>query len=281
MTKERNICASCIGMDFQNHVVVSDQKLPKWLENYNYVKNFIEKSHEFKLKRKKTKTFPISLHVPDHKNKFVLYWAAMPSKNEMKIIGAKEAYGAFTNSGVSKVDSKGNVTFHIQCPQNYRAILGKKEDIFYRHVHFCFEKDKVWDKDHIFTKVITCDVKMRNLKCIYSDNNKKCQPPGYILINTLSKADYDKKHIPGSIHLDADTVKSMDSKQCENFFKKIIRTTPHLKKAVQQKDLFWYSIPIILYCKNKQCHASDRCLKELYEKGMVNVKILRQGMGTL
>jgi len=53
MTKERNICASCIGMDFQNHVVVSDQKLPKWLENYNYVGLTYLSSNKFKLKRKK------------------------------------------------------------------------------------------------------------------------------------------------------------------------------------------------------------------------------------
>ena len=40
----------------------------------------------------------------------------------------------------------------------------------------------------------------------------------------------------------------------------------------------WYAVPIILYCQNDTCNASDRCLEELYKKQMVNIKIYKSGM---
>jgi rhodanese-related sulfurtransferase len=51
-----------------------------------------------------------------------------------------------------------------------------------------------------------------------------------------------------------------------------------LKKAIDKKDIEWYAIPIILYCKNKNCKASDHCLEELTKKGIVNIKIFRGGI---
>ena len=44
------ICASCVGMDFNSPVLSSDNDLPKWLENVNYVTDFIERWKSFKLK---------------------------------------------------------------------------------------------------------------------------------------------------------------------------------------------------------------------------------------
>ena len=60
------ICASCIGMDFHNPVLSSDKKIPKWLENFNYVRDFITKKKQFKLQKKKgNDIFPISIQLPD------------------------------------------------------------------------------------------------------------------------------------------------------------------------------------------------------------------------
>ena len=80
------ICASCIGMDFHNPVLSSDKKIPKWLENFNYVRDFITKKKQFKLQKKKgNDIFPISIQLPDkYKGKYVLYWASNPTKNELK-----------------------------------------------------------------------------------------------------------------------------------------------------------------------------------------------------
>ena len=62
------LCASCVGMDFNNPVLSSDKDLPKWLENVNYVNDFIKRWKSFKIKKKQRY----------HKNylysTFPLYW---------------------------------------------------------------------------------------------------------------------------------------------------------------------------------------------------------------
>lgn len=263
------ICASCIGMNFQKPVLSSDKKLPKWLENFNYVHDFIDHTKTIK-SRKKENTFPVSLQLSDkYIGKYILYWASKPSKNELKTLDAKSAYGKFENSGISRVNKNGKVTFYIQCPQNYKTIIeGKKEeDTFYRHVHFLFQKkEKEWDKKKIYTKVITCSVPITDIK-------------KGILLHTLSKEDYEKEHIPNSYHLDAKMVKKMSREDLHHFFYNLIeKYYPKIKTAVDKKKIEWYAVPLILYCKNKKCNASELCLEELYKKGMVNIKLFKGGI---
>ena len=265
------ICASCIGMDFYNPILSSDKKIPKWLEKFNYVHEFINKKKDFKLQEKKGKDiFPISIKV-DKKyiGKYVLYWASNSTKNELKIIDAKDAYGNFQNSGISCVSKNGILKLYIKCPQNYRTtIQGKdKEDIFYRHVHFLFQKNnKEWNSKKIYTKIITCNVSKNELS-------------NHILFNTLSKKEYEKDHIPNSHLLNSKMVKEMTKKQLHSFILELVhKYYPKIKKAIEKKDIEWYSVPIILYCKNSSCNASKKCLEELYKKGMVNIKLYKGGM---
>lgn len=265
------LCASCIGMDFNNPVLSSDKDLPKWLENVNYVNDFIKNWKSFKLKKNKD-TIKITFTVPPiYVGKYVLYWAAKPTKNDYKIVDAKRAYGNFSNCGVSKVGKDCLVRLYVYCPQNYRTITkgGKTEEIFYRHVHFCFQKSvDEWDTKHVFTKVVTCSIPWNSI------DDK-------LLLNTLPKKEFERHHIPGSFHLDASMVRKMSREDLHDYFIKLVRENPRfhkIQKALQSGDLFWYAIPIVLYCKNKSCHASDKCLSALYKKGIVNVKIYRGGI---
>ena len=265
------ICASCIGMDFHNPVLSSDKKIPKWLENFNYVRDFITKKKQFKLQKKKgNDIFPISIQLPDkYKGKYVLYWASNPTKNELKIKGAKEAYGKFQNSGISCVSEKGILKIYIKCPQNYRTTVEGKdhEDTFYRHVHFLFQKnEKEWNPKKIYTKIVTCNVSKNELK-------------NHILFNTLPEKEYNKEHIPNSFLLNVEMVKKMKRKDLHHYINELIKDYyPKIEKAVKNKDIEWYAVPIILYCKSSSCHASQKCLEELYKKGMVNIKIYKGGM---
>ena len=267
------ICASCVGIEFDEPILSSDTKLPKWLKNINYVKNFVKHQTQFRVTNKKKDRFKVTLHVSkEYANKYVLYWAAKKTKNEYEIVNAKKAYDDFSNSGVARVKPDGKVDLYIECPQNYRTTIAGKieEDIFYRHVHFCFQKSaKKWDEKHIYTKVVCCNVS-------YTDDG--------ILFDTLSKKEFRKKHIPGSFHLDATMVKQMSRSQLRSFFLKIIKSNSHEQKYatilenLKSDKLKWYAIPIILYCQNENCHASDACLHELYKKQVVNVNIYRGGM---
>lgn len=267
--KKIPICASCVGMNFEKPVLSSEKKIPKWLENFNYVHNFIRGVEKIKTKRNK-ETFPVTLRVSKkYIGKYVLYWASNPSNNELKTLNAKYAYGKFENSGISKVDKEGRVTFYIKCPQNYKTIVKgeNKEDTFYRHIHFLYQKsEKEWDEEKIYTKIITCSISM--------DHFKKG-----ILLHTLSKEDYEKFHIPNSYHMDAKMVKKMSPDELHHFFDTLLlKHYPKIKKAVDEKRIEWYAIPLILYCKNKNCNASELCLKELYKKGMVNIKLFKGGI---
>ena len=38
----KNICASCIGVEVTEIVETDNSKLPQWLENIDYVSNFID-----------------------------------------------------------------------------------------------------------------------------------------------------------------------------------------------------------------------------------------------
>ena len=87
--KKNLFLSSCIGMNFQKPVLSSDEKIPKWLENFNFVYDFIDHKKSMKT-QKKENTFPVSLKVPDkYIGKYILYWASKPSKNELKTLDLK------------------------------------------------------------------------------------------------------------------------------------------------------------------------------------------------
>ena len=287
MTSKIPICASCVGMDLFNPVLSSDTKIPKWLENVNYVKDFIAKQKSFEITKPKKNTFKVSFTVEKkYAGQFVLYWAAKPSTNNFKIADAKSSYDKFQNSGVAKVTNKGILEMYVQCPQNYKAISSgsKIEKTFHRHIHFCFQKrnEKKWNEKKIFTKIITCDVDLQFKDQQFCVKNKNKCVFGEMLLCTLPFSFYKKNHIPESFHLDAAMVQKMSRQNLKTYFMNIIEKNKQqfakLKKAIDKKDVEWYAIPIILYCKNKTCKASDHCLEELTKKGIVNIKIFRGGI---
>ena len=121
-------------------------------------------------------------------------------------------------------------------------------------------------KNKIYTKIVTCSVPISNVK-------------NGILLHTLPKKDYEKEHIPDSFHLDAEMVRDMSKKKLHDFFMKLIeKNYPKIKKAIENQKVEWYAVPLILYCKNKNCGASKECLDQLYRKGMVKIKIFQGGL---
>jgi len=257
---KHNICASCIGMKLDEPVISSSKKKPKWLEKTDYVENFIKSQKDFKIKKQRGKTFKITVTISSkNSGKYVLYWASKPSKNELMTKNAKEAYGNFTNSGISKIQKDGTFTVHIKCPQNYETIEhGKKiKETFYRHLHFVLENDKKeWNHDKIFTKIVTCHSSVLNKK-------------DTIIINALGE-EYD---LFNANHINP----SLNQKEFHNHILKLIEKYPRIHNAVQKKKVEWYAVPFIIYCKNEKCNASENLVKKLYKKGLVNLTIFPKG----
>jgi hypothetical protein len=263
---KHSICASCVGMKLNEPVLSSSKKIPKWLEKTNYVENFIKSQTEFKIKKQSGKTFKITIEVsPKKEGKYVLYWASKPSTNELKTKNAKEAYGNFSNYGISKVQKDGKLCFYIKCPQNYETIeYGKRlKETFYRHLHFVFEnKEKEWNEKKIYTKIVTC----------YSSILRKKDT---IIVNALGK-EYDLFKTSSKdnvIHINP----SLSSKQLHSYIMKIIKNYPKINDAVLKGELKWYAVPFIVYCKNEKCNASENLVKKLYKKGLVNLTIFPKG----
>lgn len=254
-----SICASCIGMKLDEPVLSSSNKKPKWLQQNNYVEDFINSNTEFKIKKQQGKTFKVSIKTTlNNAGKYVLYWASKPSTNELMTQNAKDAYGNFSNSGISIVQKDGTINFYIKCPQNYKTIAhGKQfEETFYRHLHFVLETNKEWDKKKIYTKIVTCNTLTLNKK-------------NTIIVNAIDK----KYDLFDAIHINH----SMTQKQLRQYILEIIKKYPKINKAVQKGHIEWYAVPFIIYCKNENCNASHNLVKKLYKKGLVNLTIFPKG----
>ena len=208
-------------------------------------------------------TFEIQLQEKDN---WVFYWAAEAgaSLDGDKPEGAAKSYGDESNHGLSKLDADGKATITLNCPKLYIA-EGK---LFPRHVHYTIlTEDKVWSTN-IGTYEITCKIPFETMKEI---QEKKT----YIIMNALSKESYDKGHIPNSILCDHKSLDELPNKQKKTgVLQKIINQSlssyPPVKKFKKEvRDI--KQVPIVVYCANSTCDASDKLKEHLYSCGFFNV----------
>lgn len=274
MTK--GTCASCLDFDIDNVVKSKESLKPTWLQKYDFVSNFIN-NHDFKLKTPKKYDLKVDLTLgPKFASKKILYWAA--DKNNSKspiILDAKKAYGNFDNHGVVNSNSKGEVSFKIDCPQVYKAKRTNQsvETTYFRHLHFVVEKTKnqTWD-NQIYTKIVICKYKFKQFMNKYKDGF-------HVIINALPAEYFAKDHIPYSFNLFHKNIKKMSTPDLTNWFHDVIRIHyPKLAKLVEDKKMDIYELPIIAYCAHSECNASELAIKELMKKGFVNIDEYSGGM---
>jgi len=164
-------------------------------------------------------------------NTTIFYFATRTRDFAKPIQMRSSAYHKLENSGVVKVNSKGETTIHLKCPQVYRNDDGK---VYHRHVHFIYWNDKndTWG-ENLFTKKIICKIDENSVK----KNLKKA-----IIIDALPEKEYEEKHIKGSFSL------PYNKRWTEEDVLKIVG-----KNKLK---------PIIVYSWNKNCDASKKvCLK--------------------
>ena len=138
MITKKNLCASCLKLNFNKTLKSSKKNKPKWLNKIDHVNNFINNYKNFNINHPVNYNNNLIINLGKmNANKKMLYWAANPSNNIL-INDAKKSYDRFNNSGVAKIDNKGFVNIKFLTPQNYKTIPknGKKNITYFRHIHF-------------------------------------------------------------------------------------------------------------------------------------------------
>ena len=271
---KKPVCASC--EKFDTKVVKSKEQLkPSWLSKVDYVKKFIN-SHEHRLSYPDKYDSVIRIKLNNkYQGRKILYWGANEKSHNTPLVkGAKQAYGNFENSGVASINSKGIAVVKLMCPQVYRTgHTSSEKTTFFRHMHYVIENAKGNWGNQIYTKILNCDYSIDKL---ISERNS-----GYtVILNTLPCELYGKDHILGSYNLPYNNIKSMTKKELVSWIVDVteIHYPKLYKKYIKTKKINPSEIHIITYCQNKDCKASTIAIKNLVEKGFVNVNEYNGGM---
>lgn len=143
------------------------------------------------------------------------------------------------------------------------------DTLFPRHVHYTIlTKDKVWSTN-IGTYEITCKIPFETMKQIQEKRT-------YIIMNALSKESYDEAHIPNSILCHHESLEEgLSNKQKKTgILKQLIKQNewryPPVKKFIKDVGDI-KQVPIVVYCANSTCDASDKLKEHLYSCGFFNV----------
>jgi rhodanese-related sulfurtransferase len=264
---KKGTCASCLDFDVDKVVKSKETLKPMWLMKQDFVRDFID-NHDFKLHKPKNHDVTMKLELGHpFQGKKILYWCSDKKDTDTPIVqDARKAYGKFENSGVAKSTASGNVVFHFECPQLYKAnkTPKSKSTTFFRHLHFVVEVDGQWGSQ-IYTKIVVCDY-------TYKRFNELVGSGMSVVVNALPAEYYAKDHVPNSYNLFYKTIAKMSTKELEDWFSEVVKIHyPKLATYVKKKQLDIYEIPIVTYCAHKKCNASELAMKELMKKGFVNV----------
>ena len=161
------------------------------------------------------------------------------------IIPFTKAYGHLENSGVSRTDNNGRVSFKLNCPRVYLAEDG---EIYSRHIHWIYWNSKTnsWNKD-IYTHQIFCNVDKKFVKKYTGNVSHKV-----IIIDALNEESYVERHIPGAVNLPASKKWSLDD---------IMRVFPPGTHS---------TTPMIIYCYSPECTAAEKLWAKLNKLGFYN-----------
>ena len=197
-----------------------------------------------------------------HKNKYILYFATHLKSKCNYIPSAPKSYHNTSNIGIAKLDNNGKATIYLKCPNIYY----ENKITFYPHYHFILaNKDNTKWVDKLYAKVIICNVNKQHVKnAIKSD----CT----IIINALSTNYYIKNRIPKSISLPSSSLVDLDDSDIINY----IKSMKSNYKNIKMKNIF--DVPIITYCYDKTCNASDIVVERLLKIGFKNIKEYSDGI---
>lgn len=196
-----------------------------------------------------------------HKNKYMLYFASNLNSNCNTIHSAEKSYKNTSNIGISKLDKNGDGKIYLRCPNIYYE-NGKT---YYPHYHFILTNNEntKWIYK-LYAKVIICKVSKKYVKSAIKSN---CT----MIINALSSQYYIKQRIPNSISLPSSTINEIDDNDIINYIKSM-----KSNYNIKIKNIF--DIPIITYCYDNTCDASNLLVERLLKIGFKNIKEYSDGI---
>ena len=205
-------------------------------------------------------------------NRIVFYFAAHP-KNLNKcniILQANKAYGDLSNQGVGRTDSKGKMTFSVNCPQGYR----EEGNTYISHIHFVISnKNNTNWIPKMKTQRVSCNVSHTLLK-------QTIEQDCAIILNALSVEYYIKDRIPKSYPLPYNLLKDekLTDEEVVKYIRSLVKNYPKLIKSIKDKKLKLKELPIVVYCYNASCNASEILQHKLIEMGFKNVREYKLGI---
>ena len=272
----RSICASCNNLRLNKSVKSNKNKHPKWLDEVNYVEQFIDQYTNYHDKHPNKYDNTIKIEIGKNmESRKILFWAAKPDDNSCIVKNAKQAYGNFSNSGVTTIDKHGIANIKFITPQNYytTAKLSKLPKTYYRHLHYVIsnQDNTKWTRQ-IYTYIVIKNYNYDEFVTCLKSNN-------YVILNVLPCDYYAKDNIPGSYNLPYNKINNMSVQNLKKWFQEIIKLHyKNLYKLVSNNKLNITDIPIICYCAHNKCDASRNANRLLMKKQFVNVNHYGGGM---
>jgi hypothetical protein len=258
------ICASCKPEENIDETSMS-VSLPQWLQQTNFVRNFIESMHSKSKAEKHTShlLFEIQFH-SSMKNKRLLLWATVPSTT-LEIKDAKSAYHHFENHQITKISATGKARIYLETPQIYYVMENKKKVVYPRHFHFVIRDGEKWNPQ-VYTHIVTPTVEKDFVE-------KKLKTKTALVINSLpSNLFHETKIHESAVHLSVEDLQ----KKGKIFARRKVLSfaklkAPKLYTLIQSKKLKLEHIPMIVYCKNKNCKSAPKWTTIMVEFGFYNI----------
>ena len=268
------LCVSC--KDAVNNLVdkmfsQDSQIIPDWFKrigNYSLLPPPINKNPRYNYYLNRPQT-----HHPNHWNirmatnvsdilpgitdTYVFFWAANKRNyDQTGYLEPAKAYGQFRNCGVSWINSQGRVVFKFNSPKPYQY-QGNK---YPPHLHFVYLKpDLLWD-DVCSTIIVTPNLKLRQFKRQLKSGKYLviCALPerlGFPIIRHTHRISFETP--VGQVDAMVRQYQLADNLQVQNIPK---------------------TIPIIVYCRNSECDASDQLIIKLRRLQYINILTYRGGI---
>ena len=176
-----------------------------------------------------------------------------------------------------------NYLFLIQIKHiiNLKTVVVKLEKMVQRHILNVLKI--IWKMDygiHIFTLLFQIITKNGNLIYIHrlyyvilQNNLLNMQLNQIILIlNALPMNEYIKDFIPMSMPLPYNSINDVDDVDITNYIKKLSVHSSNIHKYVLKNKDNIYNIPLIVYCYDSNCNASNILIRRLWNIGFKNIK---------
>lgn len=262
------LCLTCDKPvdDLTEDLFSHDEKvIPEWYKkigNYSLLPPPINRNPKYNLYGKKNikESYPSGYDTklkvnnneftPDTKKTWVFYWVAR-SRNYHKTSyqQPEQAYGDFYNCGLTRVDQNGDITFRFDNPYPYQYNNVK----YPPHLHFVYLKSSGLWEDKCNTMIITPDIDLSDFKYMISSDK-------YFVINAIpeeAKLPIIYNTVRIAFNTDLDQINKIISENIDS----------HLVKKHGKIQ----NVPIVIYCKNKDCNASDLLIEKLRKLGYVNL----------